>query len=125
MIRMEAENFRDLGDFKVEYGDRRASHKANVRTRSTGTDRITTNFNDIYTVSGRYDVQIRYFDAKDKNCKFKLFVKGIQRGESWTASADTKSWQSKSIVDVYIKPGDEITVEVRPDGGRAGKLDYV
>ena len=124
-VRIEAENFRDLGGFKVEYGDRRASHRADVRMRDTGTDRITTTFNEIYAVTGRYDVNVGYFYAKDGRSEFKLFVGGVQRGEPWTAAADTESWQTKTIADVPVKAGDEIMVEIRGDGGEAGKLDYV
>jgi hypothetical protein len=124
-IRIEAENFRNLGGFKVEYGDRRASHRVNVVMRDIGTDSITTAFNDIYTVSGRYDVDIRYFDEKDGRSEFRLFVGDVQRSEPWTASADTGSWQSKTIADVPVKTGDEIALEVRSDGGEACKLDYV
>ncbi|MDH4238863.1 MAG: hypothetical protein OEW48_04815 [Phycisphaerae bacterium] len=124
-IRIEAENFRDLGGFKVEYGDRRASHRVNVGMHDLGTDSITTAFNDIYTVSGRYDVEVRYFDAKDGRSEFRLLVGGVQRTEPWTASADTGSWQSKTVADVPIKAGDEIILEVRGDGEEACKLDYV
>jgi hypothetical protein len=124
-IRIEAENFRDLGGFKVEYGDRRASHRVNVGMRDIGTDSITTTFNDIYTVSGRYDVEVKYFDEKDGRSEFKLLIGGVQRSETWTASADTENWQSKTVADVPIKVGDEITLEVQGDGEETGKLDYV
>jgi len=124
-IRIEAENFRELGGFKVEYGDRRASHRVNVGMRNIGTDSITTAFNDIYTVSGRYDVEVRFLDEKDGRSEFRLLVGGVRRSEPWTASADTGSWQSKTVADVPVKTGDEITLEVRGDGGEAGKLDYV
>jgi hypothetical protein len=124
-IRIEAENFRDLGGFEVEYGDRRTSHRVNVGMRDIGTDGITTAFNDIYTVSGWYDVEVRFLDEKDGRSEFRLLVGGVQRSEPWTASADTGSWQSKTIADVPVKTGDEITLEVRGDGGEAGKLDYV
>ena len=124
-IRIEAENFRDLGGFRVEYGDRRASHRVNVRMGGTGTDRITTKFNDIYTTDGRYDVEVRYFDDKGERSEFQLFVDGVQRGETWTASVDSRSWQSKTIADVPIKAGDEITVKARGDGRETGRLDYV
>ena len=31
---------------------------------------------------------------------------GVQQGETWTASADTDSWQSKTFTDVPVKAGD-------------------
>jgi hypothetical protein len=124
-IRIEAENFRELSGFKVEYGDRKASHRVNVGMRNVGTDRITTAFNDIYTVSGRYDIEVRFLDEKEGRSEFKLFVGGVQRGEPWTASADTGIWQSRTFANIPVKVDDEIKVEVRGDGGETGKLDYV
>lgn len=124
-IRIEAENFRDLGGFEVEYGDRKASHRVDVRMGGTGTDRITTKFNDIYATGGRYDVEVRYFDDKGERSEFQLFVAGVQRGETWTASVDSGSWQSKTVADVPIKVGDEIMVKARGDGRQNARLDYV
>ena len=54
-----------------------------------------------------------------------LFVGGLQRGEPWTASADTDSWQSQTTADVPVKAGDEIAVEVRADSPESGRPDYV
>ena len=124
-IRIEAENFRDLGGFKVEYGDRKASHRVNVRMGGTGTDRIITRFNDIYATGGRYDVEVRYLDDKGERSEFQLSVAGVQRGETWTASVDSGSWQSKTIADVPFKVGDEIMVKARSDGRQTARLDYV
>ncbi len=42
-----------------------------------------------------------------------LYVDGVRQGESWTASADNDAWQSKTVADVTIDAGDEITIEVR------------
>lgn len=126
-VRIEAENFRTLENYTVDNrSDRRASHRLSVKQSRISIGRIRTPFEQPYTAdSGLYDVEIRYFDNKDGHSELKLYVNGLRKGESWTASADTDSWQSNTISNVTINTGDEIMVEVRADGGEAGKLDYV
>ncbi len=124
-IRIEAENFRDLGGFEVEYGDRKASHRVHVRMGGTGTDRITTKFNDIYAVGGQYDVEVRYFDEKISRSRFRLYVNGTQRDGSWRASADDEGWKTWTIPDIVVNPGDEIAVAVEGGSGKYCRIDYV
>lgn len=124
-VRIEAENFRFLNGYAVEYSDRKASHRLNVRLQSTGTGSITIMFNDIYAIGGRYDVDIRYFDDKDGRSHLSLYVNGIQKGASWCSSGDNQGWRTQTISDVTINTGDEIMVEVQGDSGEYGKLDYV
>lgn len=126
-VRIEAESFLSFDELKLEYRhDRRASHRVNVKLASITTGRIRTRFDEPYTQpSGRYDVDVRYFDEKDGHCQFALFVNGVQQGESWLASADDEQWRTKSIENVVVKTGDEIMVQVRGDSGEYGKLDYV
>jgi hypothetical protein len=132
-VRIEAENFRFLNGYAVEYGDREVSHRLNVRLQlaalaagqSTGTGSITTTFNDVYAIAGRYDVEVRYFDEKDGRSELSLYVNGIQQGAAWRASVDDDSWRIRTIPDVAVNPGDEIVVAVQGDSGEYGKLDYV
>jgi hypothetical protein len=124
-IRVEAENFRNLEGFKVEYGDRKASKRLNIKLRSIKTGRITTIFNEIYAAGGRYDIDIRYFDEKDGRCRLSLYVNGAQKGSPWYASKDSEEWTTHTIEDVVIKTGDEIMLEIRGDSAEYGRLDYV
>ena len=124
-IRVEAENFRNLDGFKVEYGDRKASKRLNVQLRSIKTGRITTIFNEIYAASGRYDIDIRYFDEKDGRCRLSLYINGAQKGSNWYASKDSEEWTTHTIEDVVINTGDEIMLEIRGDSAEYGRLDYV
>ncbi|MBN2313224.1 MAG: hypothetical protein JXM79_04800 [Sedimentisphaerales bacterium] len=126
-VRIEAENFKTLNNYRVDgRSDRTASHRLSVRLANSTAGQISTPFDQPYTTdSGLYDVEIRYFDEKAGRSELKLYVNGIPKGQSWTASADSESWQSKTIADVTIHTGDEIKVVVKADGAEAGKLDYV
>jgi hypothetical protein len=126
-VRIEAENFRALEDCQVEYrNDRQASHRVNVKLAGITTGRIRTPFDEPYTVpSGRYDVDVRYFDEKDGRCRLSLFVGGVQKGPAWVASEDDESWTTHTTTGVTVNTGDEIMVEVQGDSREYGKLDYV
>lgn len=126
-VRIEAENFRNLENYRVDNSnDRRASHRLSVKLTNSVAGHICTPFDQPYTAdSGLYYVEVRYFDEKIGHSEFKLYVNGDQKGRSWTASADTDSWQSKTIANVTINTGDEIMVEIKADAGESIKLDYV
>jgi hypothetical protein len=121
IIRMEAENFRVLEGYDVEQGDRKASKRLNVRLRGR-TGRITGKFDEIYAAGGCYDIAVRYFDAKDSQCRFALSVNGARQGDSWQAARNSGQWTTHTIENVVVNDGAEITVAVE---GKAGELDYV
>jgi len=126
-VRIEAENFRTLDNYAVEHrNDRRASHRLSVRLARAAAGRIRTPFNQPYTAdSGRYDVDVRYFDEEDGRCQLALYVNGVQKGDSWYASKNNEEWTTRTVSDVAIKSGDEIMVDVRGNSTEYGKLDYV
>jgi len=126
-VRIEAENFLALDNFKVEHrNDRRASHRLSVRLTGNGRGRIRTPFNQPYTAeSGRYDVDIRYCDAKGGRSRFVLIVNGSRQGDFWSASENNNEWTTKTIPDITVSSGDEIMVVARGEGGGSAKLDYV
>ena len=126
-VRIEAENFRTFDNYIVEnHSDRRASHRLSVRLTKPSAGHIRTPFDQPYTPDrGLYDVEVRYFDEKDGRSELKLYINGVQKGKSWTASADTDSWQSNTIATVTINIGDEIMIEALGDSGESGRLDYV
>ena len=126
-VRLEAENFLTLDQYDLEFlNDRAVSHRISVKLTSVTTGRIRTRFEQPYTApSGRYDVDVRYFDGKDGRSRFVFHVNGAQKGDAWHASSDAGSWMTHTIPDVEIRRGDEIMVEVRGDSGEYGKLDYV
>ncbi|MHC4324045.1 MAG: hypothetical protein ACYSUX_07210 [Planctomycetota bacterium] len=137
-VRIEAENFRILENYAVEHrNDRKASKRLSVRLSSTGNGRISTPFDEPYTVqSGRYDVEVRWCRghlARDPRAgrplhdrsELKLSINGVIKGRPWCSSKDNDQWTSHTISDVAINSGDEITVQTRGDTGEHVKLDYV
>ena len=126
-VRIEAENFKTLNNYHVDNRkDRQASHRLCVRLTAPFRGYIETPFDQPYTAdSGLYDAEVRYFDEKAGRSEFKLYINGIQKGQSWMASADTDNWQSTTIPNLTVHTGDEIRVEVKTDGQELGKLDYV
>ena len=126
-VRFEAENFLALENFEVEHrNDRRASQRLSVRLTSNGRGRIRTPFNQPYQAdSGRYDVNVRYFDAKQGRCRLWLLVNGSRQGDTWSASKNNDEWTTQTIPDVTVKSGDRIVVAARSRDGGYTKLDYV
>ncbi|MDO8544246.1 MAG: hypothetical protein Q7S40_27725 [Opitutaceae bacterium] len=126
-IRIEAENFQRLENFMAERrNDRTASHRVSVQLSGAKQGSITGALNQPFAPSsGQFDVEVRYFDGKQGRSEYKLMVGGAQRGDTWTASADTDSWQSRMFKGLAIKAGDEIKVVVKADGAETPKLDYV
>jgi hypothetical protein len=124
-IRIEAENFHHLEGYKVEYGDRKASHGLCIGLEGVEAGSIRTTFNEIYAVGGRYDIEVRYFDEKDGHGHFGLYVNGTQKGASWRVSADDESWKTWTIPDIVVNYGDEIAVVVEGGSGEYCRIDYV
>lgn len=127
MVRIEAENFRQLEGCALEdRNDKQASHALNTRLAGGTAGRIRTRFDEPFTEdSGRYDVEVRYFDTKNARCRFAVSINGAAQGAAWESPGEGAGWTSQMIRDVPLRRGDEIAVELRADGGQAGKLDYV
>jgi hypothetical protein len=125
-IRIEAENFRTLENYEVEFkDDREVSHRINIKLTG-GKGRIETPFSELFTGdSGQFDVDVRYFDEKQGNSRLALYVNGALKGKPWQASSNDDSWKIHTIPNMKIKTGDSIVVEVQGDGTESGKLDYV
>lgn len=122
-IRLEAENFRDLEGYEVEdRNDKKASHRLHVQLAKTS-GRIRTRFHEPYAAAvGRYDVDVRYLDERDRRCQFTLIVNGTVQSASWESPAKGQGWTTHTVRDVEIRAGDEIAVHAQ---GASGKLDYV
>jgi len=124
-VRIEAENFRTLENYELEFkDDREVSHRINVKLNGAK-GKIQTPFAEPFSASGRFDVEVRYLDEKDGKSRYALSVNGVRKGEPWVASSDTEGWKTHVIPNLDVKTGDEIAVEVERDGSEAGKLDYV
>jgi len=98
-VRIEAENFRTLDNYRVEdRNDRGASRRLSVKLASMAPGRISTPFNQPYTADRAcYDVEVRYFNEKDGRCQFGLYINGVQRGAPWHASKDSDEWTTHTM----------------------------
>ena len=81
-IRIEAENFRTLESYEVEFkDDREVSHRINIKLTG-GKGRIETPFSELFTGdSGQFDVAVRYFDEKQGNSRLALYINGTLKGK--------------------------------------------
>jgi CubicO group peptidase (beta-lactamase class C family) len=116
IIRLEAENFRVLDNYEVEYRNERAvSHRINLK--ATGTKgRIATRFRQPYTAPHAvYDVGVRY----NGSARFVLAVNGVDG--VWSAVSGDGEWKTHTIQDVPIRDGDEISLHVEGEV----RLDYI
>src|SRR5262249_43496978 len=76
VVRLEAENFRELTNYEIEdRNDRNTSHRLSVRPlRGKKSGEVRTRFDEPYAASGRYDVSVRYFDSRDQRAGFSLQI---------------------------------------------------
>jgi alpha-glucuronidase len=81
--------------------------------------------------AGAFDIAVQYFDENDGTSRFTLAV-GDEPLDSWVADAQFGSANANGhtatrriVRSVRLSPGDEIRVQVTPDGAESGALDYV
>jgi hypothetical protein len=78
-IRLEAENFRELQGYEVEdANDRTASHRLQVKSTGGAAASIRTPFAEPYAGSGRFDLDVRYFDEPSGLCRLTLLVSRLR-----------------------------------------------
>ena len=95
-------------------------------TNGSSTGTISTPFNDLYTADGTYDIRVRYFDDSSvTNAVFSLKVNGVQQGVSWSGTNNDDSWRVRTIPNVALVRGDEITLENAAASGDLAEIDYV
>jgi len=124
-VRLEAENFRDLDSYELEdRNDKGASHRLQAALKPGKTaGRIRTRFAEPFTApKGRYDVDVRFFDAREQRCRFTLLVSGVPQGAAWESPGTGQGWTTQTVANVEIGTGDEIAISTEGTGAR---LDYV
>ena len=126
-VRLESENFRHLEGFVLEdRNDRNASHRLSVKLEGATAGRIRTQFDEPFTLdAGRYDVEVRYLIEPGEQGRLRLLINDSPRGPEFRAPDRGDRWATHTVPDLTIKRGDEIAVEVRTDGTRSIRLDYV
>jgi len=80
---------------------------------------------------GWYTLHIEYFDQSNGASHYRAYV-GAQLVDEWTATLrlptirlDSTSSTRRVIENIALRPGDEIRIEGRPDGGELAALDYL
>ncbi len=80
---------------------------------------------------GWHTIYVRYFDQNNGAAHFRLYL-GNQLVDEWTAQdrlptakIDGSSSKRRTVGLLLLRPGDEIRIEGRPDGGETAGLDYV
>ena len=81
--------------------------------------------------AGWYTLRVEYFDQRNGVSHYGLRVAG-QLIDEWpadlllpTTKLDSTSSTRRVIHGVALRPGDEIRIEGRPDGGEHAALDYL
>jgi alpha-glucuronidase len=81
--------------------------------------------------AGTFDIAVQYFDESDGASRFSLFV-GDQQVDSWMADAQFGSATPnghtstrRTVRRIRVSAGDELRVQVVPDGLESGALDYI
>jgi alpha-glucuronidase len=81
--------------------------------------------------AGWYTLRVQYFDQANGISHYRLRVAG-QVIDEWpadlllpTTKLDSTSSTRRVIRGVALRPGDEIRIEGRPDGGEPAALDYI
>jgi alpha-glucuronidase len=81
--------------------------------------------------AGAFNVVVQYFDESDGASRFSLLV-GDRQIDSWIADAQFGSSSPnghtatrRTVRGIRLAPGDEIRVQVTPDGTESGALDYI
>jgi len=81
--------------------------------------------------AGWYTLRVQYFDQRNGISHYRLRVAG-QVIDEWeadlllpTTKLDSTSSTRREIRGVALRPGDEIRVEGRPNGGEPAALDYL
>jgi alpha-glucuronidase len=81
--------------------------------------------------AGTFNIVVQYFDESDGASRFSLFIGGKEI-ESWVADAqfganspNGHTSTRRTVRSIRLAPGDEIRVQVTPDGTESGALDYI
>ncbi|HWC97783.1 MAG TPA: alpha-glucuronidase family glycosyl hydrolase [Candidatus Sulfopaludibacter sp.] len=81
--------------------------------------------------AGWYTLHVEYFDQSNGVAHYKVWV-GDQMVDEWAADLrvpstrlDSSTSTRRTIAGIALRPGDEIRIEGRPDGGEVAGLDYL
>lgn len=103
-----------------------SSHRLSVKSTGGNSGRIETPLKQPYAADqGRYNVDVRYYDAKGSRSRISLFINGEHQGSTWENPGQGQGWTTRTVPDVSINTGDRVAIAVETDSGTPAKLDYV
>ncbi len=134
-LRIEAEDFASLGDFRTETLGGIASNGAGIRlplgSEGAAPDASATASTAFTGASGTYAIKVRYFDEGDGQAGLSLAVNGVAQA-SWTLDASGVGWTPDSgngrtytLSGIDLKTGDTIALTGTRDGEEYARVDYV
>lgn len=125
-IRMEAENYKTLKGFEVEYIDERiCSQRISLKYSGGSTGEIATEYKEIMVAPENiYDISVHFNSGNDSGTEYGLYVNDQLQGQPWTAD-ELNTWQLKTVKDVSLHLGDKIAIQVKSKGGSGIKIDYL
>ena len=131
--RIEAENMTAAGYTPVDVHpwETASNGKAAICNRHSACTLSTT----VDKTPGSYSIAVQYFDYWSGKSHFELLVDGRTRGH-WIADdtlppaapdlhLDGETSTRITFPDVYLKPGDTVTLRGAPDGSEPAPLDYI
>jgi alpha-glucuronidase len=80
--------------------------------------------------AGEYEVDVQYFDQNNGTSRFRVYL-GDRVVDQWLADDHLPSAKpnadssTRRVLQMALKPGDEIRIEGAPDNGERAPLDYV
>lgn len=125
-IRMEAENYKTLKGFKVEYiNERICSQRVSVKYSGSSLGEIATEYKEIMvTPKNIYDITIHFYTGNYSGTEYGLYVNNKLKGQIWKAD-DLNKWQLKTVKNVSLNIGDIIALKVKSKRGSGIKIDYL
>ncbi len=121
-VRLEAENFRDLGAYEIEYtNDRTASQRISIRSDSA-TEIKTPLLEPYLQPASNYDLTLRYFESGTGGQKYSLLIAG-KLLRSWISDGNNRGWANFLAQQIPIHVGDMI--QIKSEGPGWFKLDYL
>ncbi len=128
--RAEAESMQLQGYAPVEVQPAETASGGRAVACQTGGQSCTATF-QFSRLSGKYELDVQYFDQNTGTAKFRVFV-GERLVDEWLADdhlpsaklgGDTST--RRQINNITLRSGDQIRVEGVPDGGDLAALDYI
>jgi len=125
-IRLEAENFKSLEGFEVEYiNERECSQRLSLKYSDGSNGEITTEYKEIMVAPKNiYDITIHYYSGNFKDTKYGLYINNRLQGQVWETS-DLNKWQLKTVKNVNLNVGDQISLKVKSSSESGIKIDYL